>query len=355
MQIEINAAGVIKGRMKRPFNAHVHVRERNQLDVTVPYSAQQFERIVAMPNTVEPLVRVKDVLSYKKQIERIGRAFDPHFVAIVPLYVTDETTSHLINTAHAAGITVAKLYPMGATTQSHKGVSTLEKIYPVLDVMQDLDMILSVHGEIVDNAVDFFDRERVFVERVLYDIAKRYPRLRIILEHVSTKEGVNFVESASDKIAGTITIQHMMFNRNHLFENGLQPHRFCYPVINSLEDQRSVVKAVYNKKFFLGTDSAPHAKQAKCRDGGSGGCFTEPYALALYAHVLESMGALHLMEDFASLRGPNFYGFSPSTHHVKLIRETDNIIEDMPIGANMIATPFLHGHEINWRFEGIVQ
>ncbi len=337
-------------RMKSGFDAHAHFRELDQLFFTVPYSARQFACAVAMPNTFEPLTCVRVVILYQRSAEKYGQENDQSFRVIVPIYLTDEITPMIMRTAHAAGICVAKLYPMGATTQSHKGVTAIEKLFPVLSVMQDLDMILSVHCEVTDANVDFFDRERVFIHRHLSVIAQKFPSLRIIIEHVSTKDAVQFVMDASDRIAATITPQHIMLNRNHLFMGGLQPHNFCFPIINSAEDQMMVSRAIFHRRFFLGTDSAPHGKYQKYYDG-KGGCFTSPYALELYAHAFEKLGALEILEDFSAIRGPDFYGFAPSENMVQLTRAEGIIAQERAIGAHTMAVPFLSGHMLNWRYD----
>lgn len=337
-------------RMRRGFDAHVHFRELDQLSFTVPHSARQFTCVVAMPNTFEPLTCVRSVVLYQRAAEKHGQKNDQNFHVIVPIYLTDEITPSIIRKVHAAGICVAKLYPMGATTQSHKGVTAIEKLFPVLSVMQDLDMILSVHCEVTDAHVDFFDRERVFIHKYLSVIAKKFPSLRIVVEHVSTKDAVQFVMDASDKIAATITPQHIMLNRNHLFTGGLQPHNFCFPIINSSEDQMAVSQAIFHKRFFLGTDSAPHGKYQKCYDG-KGGCFTAPYALELYAHAFEKLGALEILEDFSATRGPDFYGFAQSENIVQLTRAEGIIVQEHAIGSRTMAVPFLSGHALNWRYD----
>jgi dihydroorotase len=341
-------------RFIQPDNWHVHLRELVQLPYTVPYSAGQFGRILAMPNTAESLTRVRDVLAYQGVVKEHGKSLNADFHPFAALYLTDETTTQDIRKAHAAGIIAAKLYPMGATTQSHKGVTEITKIYPVLAAMQDVDMVLSVHCEVKDGDIDFFDRERVFIDRHLSDLVSQFPSLRIVVEHVSTSEAVQFVIHASSRVGATVTPQHLMLNRNMLFAQGLMPSFFCYPVINSVADQRAVAHAVVHERFFLGTDSAPHPLHMKYREQGSGGCFTEPWAMVLYAEVFERMNILSLLEDFASVRGARFYGVPSNTKTVQMTRMSSQVPDDFLIGQHMLCKHFLHGQKMQWQFNGMV-
>lgn len=351
--LEIEGIEII--RFVQPDNWHVHLRELVQLPYTAAYSASQFGRILAMPNTAEPLTRVRDILSYQSVIREHGMIANDAFRPFVALYLTDDTSACNIRTAHAAGIIAAKLYPMGATTQSHKGVTAIEKLYPVLAAMQDVDMVLSIHCEVKDDDVDFFDRERVFVDRHLSDLVAQFPALRIVVEHVSTEEAVQFVMFASQKIAATITPQHLLFDRNALFVYGLMPSLFCFPVINSAVDRRVVAQAIASSKFFLGTDSAPHAVHMKYRENGSGGCFTEPLAMSLYAEVFDRMNALMHLEDFSSLRGARFYGLAPNTKQVQMTCVDSVVPDSFVIGQqNMVCKHLMHGHTLRWRFDGII-
>lgn len=350
--LEIDGNKVI--RFIQPDNWHVHLREFSQLEHTVQYSAKQFQRILAMPNTVEPLAKVSDVISYQSAVRKYGRALQSEFNPFVALYLTDHTTSDDIQKARDEGIIAAKLYPMGATTQSDRGVTSIEKIYSVLDAMQESNMVLSIHCEVTDTDVDFFDRERVFVDRYLADLRSRFPMLRIVVEHVSTVEAVQFVIFADPPIAATVTPQHLLANRNMLFSKGLMPSYFCFPMINSARDQEAITQAVAHKRFFLGTDSAPHDKRMKYRDHGNGGCFTEPRAMSLYAEAFERMNILPILEDFASVRGARFYGMEPNRQRVQMTR----IFQETPhcyyIGKDMLSQHFFHDVALQWRFDGVV-
>lgn len=340
--------------MIMPDNWHVHLREINHFPWTACYSAQQFGRVLAMPNTKKPLKTVEDVLVYKHAAQIIGQKNNPYFTLIVPLYLTGDTTLDIIRAAYNAGIHVAKLYPFGATTQSQHGVKFLRELYPLFSLMQALDMVLSMHCEVTDVSVDFFDRERIFIDRYLLDLVMQFPNLRIIIEHVSTREAVQFVMGASEYVGATITPQHLLCNRNDLFSAGMMPSRFCFPVINSADDQCAVQSAVKHRRFFAGTDSAPHPIDAKLADGASGGCFTEPCAMALYAHALECLDVFDYLEEFTSIRGANFYGYPLNTAKIRLIRDLSVIQKSMCIDSGVDSLLFMHDEKINWKFDCII-
>lgn len=335
-------------------NWHVHFREIEQFPWTVGYSARQFGRVIAMPNTKKPLVTIEDVLAYKNAVQEVGQKHNLFFTSIVPLYLTGDTTREMIHAAYSADIFVVKLYPRGATTQSQNGVRSLQDLYSVFELMQELGMILSLHCEVTDADVDFFDRERVFIDRYLGNLVNDFPFLRIVIEHVSTRDAVQFVMCASEYVAATITPQHLLCNRNDLFSSGMMPSKFCFPVVNSVDDQRTVQSAVKHPRFFAGSDSAPHDVSAKFTDGARGGCFTEPYAMALYAHALERTNSFDYLEDFTSMRGAHFYGYEPNVMRIRLVKKMNVIQESMCINFDSNTPLFMHGEEISWKFDCII-
>jgi dihydroorotase len=276
-----------------------------------------------------------------------GHAFEP----LMTLYMTDETSAKEIARAKASGFVHAvKYYPAGATTNSQSGVTALARAYPALAAMERAGLVLAIHGEVTDPRVDVFDRERVFVERELAAIVRDFPGLRIVLEHVTTREGVAFVTDASPNVAATITPQHLVYSRNSLFEGGLRPHLYCLPVLKREAHREALVAAATsgNPKFFLGTDSAPHGRGAKESACGCAGCYSAPVALALYAEAFEDADALDRLEGFASLNGAAFYRLPPNADHVTLLREAWRVPESLPFGDDTIV-PLRAGTTVEWR------
>jgi dihydroorotase len=331
--------------IRRPDDWHVHLRDGEMLQRVAPYTSRQFARAIVMPNLIPAITSVDGARAYR---QRILDAATPGFTPLMTCYLTDRTEPDDIAQGFEEGVWVAaKLYPAGATTNSASGVTEIRNIYPALARMELLGMVLCVHGEVVDPDVDVFDREAVFIERVLIRLAKDFPRLKIVLEHITTEDAVEFVAQAGDNIAATVTPQHLIINRNALFSGGLRPHAYCLPVAKRERHRVAVRKAATSgsPKFFLGTDSAPHARGAKESACGCAGIFNAPFALESYVGVFEQEGSLDRLEGFASIHGANFYGMPLNEGSVTLER-IDNPVPDELEGL----VPFQAGETLRWRF-----
>ena len=334
----------------RPDDWHLHVRDGAQLASVVPFTARQFARAVIMPNLKPPVTTVAQAADYKVRILKAVPA-NLRFEPLMTLYLTNTTSTQEILAAQASDFIVdAKLYPAGATTHSDAGVTAIENIYGVLAAMEECGLTLQVHGEVTDPDVDVFDRETVFIDRVLTRVAERFPRLRIVFEHVTTRQAVQFVMGARDGIAATITPQHLLLNRNAIFQGGIRPHYYCLPVLKREHDRQALVEAATgtDARFFLGTDSAPHAKHTKEHACGCAGVFSAHAAIELYAEAFEQAGQLDRLEAFASHRGADFYGLPRNTSSITLERTAWT-----PPGAYRFAddelVPFRAGETIAWR------
>ncbi|MGN6155003.1 MAG: dihydroorotase, partial [Sphingomicrobium sp.] len=294
--------------IRRPDDWHVHLRDGEMLKLVAPFTARQFARAIVMPNLVPPITTLGAAADYRQRIwDAAGKDFHP----LMTFYLTDEANADLVEHGFNDDVWVAaKLYPANATTNSALGVTDVRNIYPVLDRMQAIGMVLCVHGEVTDPAVDVFDREAVFIEQILDPLLRDFPELKVVLEHITTAEAAGFVETAGPNVAATITPQHLMLNRNAMFERGIRPHAYCLPVAKREKHRQAVRKAATSgsPKFFLGTDSAPHVRHAKESACGCAGIFNAPVALEAYATVFEEEGALDKLEAFASVNGPAFYG-----------------------------------------------
>jgi dihydroorotase len=323
--------------IRRPDDWHVHLRDGEMLKLVAPYTARQFARAIVMPNLSPPVTRVEQASAYR---DRIVAAAGEAFVPLMTCYLTDQVDPAELERGHGEGIWIAaKLYPAGATTNSAAGVTDIRNIYPALKRMQDIGMVLCVHGEVTDPDVDVFDREAAFIDRVLSMVVREFPELKIVFEHITTKQAADFVAAAPGTVAATITPQHLQLNRNALFQGGLRPHAYCLPVVKR-EEHRLAIRAAAtsgNPKFFLGTDSAPHLVGAKESSCGCAGLFNAPFALEAYAQVFDEEDALDRLEGFASLHGPAFYGLPINQGSVTLIRSDvsvpDRIGEVVPYGA----------------------
>ena len=306
----------------RPDDWHLHLRDGAVLRAVLPATARHFARAIIMPNLVPPVVTGADAAAYRDRI----RAALPHgqdFTPLMTLYLTEDTDPDDVADAHAAGLIAAvKLYPAGATTNSASGVRDFDRVRPVLERLADLGLPLCVHGEVSDAEVDIFDREAVFIDRVLDPLRRAAPGLRVILEHVTTREGLEYVRSADTGLGATITAHHLVINRNHLLAGGIRPHYYCLPVAKRETHRRALVAAATSgdARFFLGTDSAPHVNAAKETACGCAGCFTAPNAMAVLAHVFEAEEALGRLEGFTSINGAGFYGMAPNTGSLTLVR-----------------------------------
>ena len=337
--------------IRRPDDWHVHLRDGEMLRVVAPFTARQFARAVVMPNLVPPITTIPAAADYRERIwEAAGREFRP----LMTYYLTDESNPDVVESGFNDDVWIAaKLYPANATTNSAFGVTDVHNLHPTLERMQRIGMVLCVHGEVTDPDVDVFDREAVFIDRVLIGLTRDFPDLKIVLEHITTAEAADFVRDAGPNIAATITPQHLHLNRNALFAGGLRPHAYCLPVAKR-EKHRLAVRAAAvsgSPKFFLGTDTAPHARQAKESACGCAGIFNAPYALESYATVFEEEGSLDKFEGFASEYGANFYGLPLNEETVTLEREEDYVPDRLGVG-DIELVPFHAGQRLNWTFAG---
>ena len=302
-----------------PDDWHVHLRDGAMLAETVPASSRCFARAIVMPNLVPPVTDAAMAEEYRQRIEA-ARPKGSSFTPLMTLYLTDSTTPEMIRAAKAAGVVAVKLYPAGATTHSDQAVNNLLALSAVLEALCEVGMPLLVHGEVTDADVDIFDRERVFIERHLQPMLARFPKLKVVLEHITTGEAVDFVSQGGANLAATITPQHLLMNRNHLLVGGIRPHNFCLPVLKRRQHQEALQRAVASgsAKFFLGTDSAPHLQERKETACGCAGCYSAPAAIELYAEIFEQLGILERLEAFASFHGPDFYGLPRNSSKIVL-------------------------------------
>jgi dihydroorotase len=343
----------LKLEITQPDDCHLHLRDGEAMANVVAASAAVFGRAVVMPNLRPPVVTAEDAVAYRDRILAAlpaGSLFQP----LMTLYLTDLTPPGEIRKAIAAGVVAAKLYPAGATTNSAAGVTDLERVAPTLAAMEAVGMPLLVHGEVTDPEVDVFDREQVFVERELEPLLRRHQGLRVVVEHVTTREAVSFVRSSPPRVAATITPQHLLLNRNAMLVGGVRPHHYCLPVLKREAHRRALVEAAVggDPRFFLGTDSAPHGKSAKEASSGCAGCYTAHAALGLYAEVFEGAGALDRLQAFASHHGADFYGLPRNQRRVLLVRESWEAPGSYPFGDDVVV-PLRAGEEIKWRVEAV--
>jgi dihydroorotase len=334
----------------RPDDWHLHLRDGAAMASVLPHTARQFARAIVMPNLKPPVTTALDAAAYRERILAAlpqGMAFEP----LMTLYLTDNTDPDEIRRARDTGfIHAVKLYPAGATTNSAAGVTDLRKCYKTLEVMQELDMPLLVHGEVTDHDIDLFDREAVFIERVMRPLRRDFPELKIVFEHITTRDAAQYVAEAEGPIAATITAHHLLYNRNEIFKGGINPHYYCLPVLKREEHRLALVTAATSgdERFFLGTDSAPHAVHAKESSCGCAGCYTALHALELYATAFEQAGALDKLEAFASLNGPAFYDLPVNEGSVTLKREAWTIPPTVAMGGDSLV-PLDAGQQMNWK------
>jgi dihydroorotase len=337
--------------LTRPDDWHLHLRDGAALAAVLPFSAQQFGRAIVMPNLKPPVTTAEQALDYARRIRAAlpaGSRFEP----LMTLYLTDHTTPDEIARARAAGVVALKLYPAGATTNSDAGVTDLRKTYRTLEAMQRDGLLLLVHGEVTDPEVDLFDREAVFIDRVMQPLRRDFPALKVVFEHITTRDAAQYVQSADNCTGATITAHHLLYNRNALFIGGLRPHYYCLPVLKREVHRQALVDAAVSghPRFFLGTDSAPHAAALKDQSVCGAGCFTAPAALELYAEAFERAGALDRLEAFASFNGPDFYGLPRNADRVVLQRQPWTLPEALPFGDASIK-PLRAGETLNWRLQ----
>lgn len=334
----------------RPDDWHLHLRDGATLASVLPHTAHQFARAIIMPNLKPPVTTTALAGAYRERILAAlpaGVDFEPLMV----LYLTDNTPPDEIRKAKDSGfVSAVKLYPAGATTNSDAGVSDLRKCYKTLEVLQEVGMPFLVHGEVTDPAIDIFDREAVFIDRVMQPLRKDMPELKVVFEHITTKDAADYVMAAEGPTAATITAHHLLYNRNEIFKGGIRPHYYCLPVLKRETHRQALVAAAISgsDKFFLGTDSAPHAKGLKEHACGCAGCYTALHALELYAQAFDQVGALDKLEAFASFNGPAFYGMPRNQGTVTLRRESWTIPAELPMGDSTVV-PLNGGETINWK------
>ena len=337
--------------LRRPDDWHLHLRDGAALAAVLPATARQFARAIVMPNLKPPVTTAADAVAYRQRILAALPA-SLRFQPLMTLYLTDNTPPEEIARAKAAGVVALKLYPAGATTNSAAGVTDIRKTYKTLEAMQRAGLLLLVHGEVTDPDVDIFDREAVFIDEVMQPLRHDFPALKVVFEHITTADAAQYVAEAGDHTAATITAHHLLYNRNALFMGGLRPHYYCLPVLKKERHRLALVKAATSgsEKFFLGTDSAPHAAQLKEQSVCGAGCYTAPAALELYAEAFEAAGALNKLEAFASLHGPAFYGLPVNEERVMLRRQPWQLPESLPFGDALIK-PLRAGETLNWKLQ----
>ncbi|AVU30084.1 dihydroorotase [Serratia marcescens] len=336
-------------KIRRPDDWHIHLRDDEMLKTVVPYTSQVFGRAIVMPNLVPPVTTVAAARAYRDRI--LAAVPQGHnFTPLMTCYLTNSlAASELVSGFEQGVFTAAKLYPANATTNSSHGVSDVTGIYPLFEQMQKIGMPLLIHGEVTDPAVDIFDREARFIEQVMEPIRRHFPELKIVFEHITTKEAAQYVQAGNRFLGATITPQHLMFNRNHMLVGGIRPHLFCLPILKRNVHQEALRQAVASgsDRFFLGTDSAPHLKHRKESSCGCAGCFNAPNAIPAYAAVFEQLGALEHFEAFCSLNGPRFYGLPLNEDFIELQRVPTTQPEEITLG-NESVIPFLAGETLNW-------
>jgi len=334
---------------------HVHLRDGTMLAAVVEHTVRQFARAIVMPNLTPPVTTVDAAEAYRKRIlSTVPKGVD--FTPLMTCYLTDSTKAGEVEFGFTSGVfTACKLYPANATTNSSHGVTDIKNIYSVLEVMQRIGMPLLIHGEVTDSDIDIFDRESVFIERTLSKVIADFPELKVVFEHITTAEAVAFVEESGPNVAATVTPQHLEYNRNAMLVGGIKPHFYCLPVIKREAHRLALRKAATSgsAKFFLGTDSAPHAVENKLSDCGCAGVFNAPFALESYAKTFEEEGALDKLEAFASENGPNFYGLPLNNRYVVLERKKTVVPDYYDVEGTRIV-PFHAGETLSWHFAGLV-
>lgn len=334
-------------QLNRPDDFHLHLRDGDALKLTVPHAAKQFHRVTVMPNLTPAVDSVDAALAYRDRILKhvpTNATFEP----IITLYLTANVTPDEIHKAHAAGIRAIKLYPQGVTTNSAQGVNDISVFDEQFKAMAELGILLLIHGEVPTPEIDIFEREKTFLERILKDLVKRHPSLRIVMEHITTKIAAEFIATAPDNIGATITPQHLLANRNHLLSGGIKPHYYCLPILKTEDDRRALLKVATSgsHKFFLGTDSAPHATHTKENACGCAGCYSAPFAIEYYAEAFASVDKLDKLNDFASKFGADFYGLSRNTDTLELAKKPQIIPASFPYLDETI-TPLMAGETLS--------
>jgi dihydroorotase len=336
--------------LTRPDDWHLHLRDGDAMQAVLPHTAARFGRAIVMPNLTPPITTTDMALAYRR---RILAALPPNsrFMPLMTLYLTDNTSAEEVIRAKKSGVVHgAKYYPAGATTNSNSGVTDLSRCHGALEAMEEVNLPLLVHGEVTFAEVDIFDREKIFLDRILAPLLGRHPRLRVVLEHITTREAVRFVRGTPSRIAATITAHHLLLNRNAMFSGGIRPHHYCLPILKREEHRLALIDAATSgsPKFFLGTDSAPHGRDDKEATCGCAGIFTAHAGIELYAEVFAAAGALDRLEGFASIHGPLFYGLPKNEDTITLVRETWAVPAALPFG-NRALVPLRGGGTVSWR------
>lgn len=336
--------------LTRPDDWHIHLRDGDALELTVNDVARYFGRAIIMPNLVPPVMNTEQAQAYHQRISQHIPP-DSNFKPLMVLYLTDNTQPEDIIAAKQSGLVyAAKLYPAGATTNSDSGVTDIKNIYPVLKEMQQQVLPLLVHGEVTDEHIDIFDREKIFIDTICQQLLADFPELKLVMEHITTADAVAFVKAAPGNVAATITAHHLLYNRNHMLVGGIRPHYFCLPILKRNTHQQALIEAATsgNAKFFLGTDSAPHARDKKENACGCAGCYSAHAALELYAEVFEQAGALDKLEAFASFNGPDFYELPRNNDTITLLRQSWESPKQLLLGDQEL-TPLAAGESLNWQ------
>ena len=337
-------------RLRRPDDWHLHLRDGAQLAAVLPFTAARFARALVMPNLRPPMTTTAALADYRARIVQALPA-GPRFEPVMTLYLTDRTPPEEIRRARDSGFVAgAKLYPAGATTHSDAGVTSIDNVWDTLEALAEAGLVLQVHGEVTEPAVDVFDREAAFIDRVLSRVVERVPGLRVVFEHVTTTTAVEFVRDARPGVAATITPQHLLMNRNAIFEGGIRPHHFCLPVLKRERDREALLAAATgdDPRFFLGTDSAPHARHSKEAACGCAGIFSAHAGIELYAEAFEAADRLHRLEAFASERGADFYGLARNAGHITLERTEWTVPQSYAFGSDELV-PLRAGGTVGWR------
>lgn len=333
----------------RPDDWHLHLRDGATMASVLPHTARQFARAIVMPNLKPPVTTTAQALAYRDRILAAlpsGMDFEP----LMTLYLTDNTAPEEIVRARESGLIHAvKLYPAGATTNSDAGVTDLRKCYRALEAMQQVGMPLLVHGEVTDSEIDIFDREAVFIDRVMKPLRSDMPELKVVFEHITTQDAAHYVQEAGRHTAATITAHHLLYNRNEIFKGGIRPHYYCLPVLKRETHRKALMQAAISGsgKFFLGTDSAPHARNTKEHACGCAGCYTALHAMELYAQAFDQANALDKLEGFASLHGPDFYGLPRNSGTITLVRQSWTLPSELPMGESTVV-PLNGGETMDW-------
>jgi dihydroorotase len=346
-----DAATPTRLQLTRPDDWHLHLRDGTALAAVLPHTAAQFGRAIVMPNLKPPVTTTALALAYRSRIEAaLPESLAGRFTPLMTLYLTDNTPPDEIARAKDAGIVALKLYPAGATTNSDAGVTDVKRTYRALDAMQRAGLLLLVHGEVTDPAVDVFDREAVFIDQVMAPLRRDFPELKIVFEHITTREAAQYVAAGDANLGATITAHHLLYNRNAIFQGGLRPHMYCLPVLKREPHRAALVQAATsgNPRFFLGTDSAPHPAHLKEHAAACAGCYTALSAIELYAQAFETAGALDKLEGFASHHGADFYGLPRNADSITLVREPWQLPETLALGDAQLK-PLAGGETLHWR------